>query len=445
MFKTTISTKSLSTLALGALGLSLTSFANAESFDERWYVAPSASFIIPDSDRDTENGTGFKLGVGKAVSEKWNIELSGVYDSMDAKKGAVDVTQMGGFFDALYVKNRSKKFSPYGVIGIGLLNTEFGSDNDVNPAIHGGVGFMYDFCDYGAGIRSDVRYRMDQDNRLPDADRFGDIVFNLGLYIPLGKKQEKAVAAAALVPAVLKSEPKVTVLDIDNDGIPDSKDKCSNTPSGVKIDAFGCEVDNDGDKVADSKDQCDNTPAGIMVDAFGCPVDSDKDGVADYQDKCKNNQPGDIVNAVGCEPDSDGDGIADARDACPNSISTRDTGLDGCSLNDIVNTQKYGFEMASAELNLPAKNLLSILAERLNAHPSKSIEIVGHTDSTGPAWFNNRLSVERATAIKQYLIEQGVDETRLITKGIGPNNPIADNDTDQGRAKNRRVEMFVMD
>jgi len=445
MLNTKKSVKAISTLAIGALGMSLTTFASAETFDDRWYIAPSLSYIIPDSDRDADDGFGFNFGIGKSVAKYWNLELNGVYDSMDADTGGNDFTQTGAFLDGLFVLNRDAKFSPYAVLGAGALNTEIGNDSEINPAAHAGVGFIYELNKQGAGIRSDVRYRMDFDDRIADNDNFGDIVVNLGLYIPLGEKHKKAVAAATLIPAVIKSEPKVVIADFDNDGIPDSKDKCSNTPSNVKIDAFGCELDNDGDKVANSKDQCDNTPANVSVNALGCPVDSDKDGVADYQDQCKDNLPGAVVNAIGCEPDSDGDGIADARDACPNSITTKNTGLDGCSLNEIVKTQKYGFELNSAELSDSAKLLLTSLAERLNDYPNEQIEIVGYTDNVGPTWLNNKLSMERATAIKQFLADQGVNETRLITKGIGPNNPIADNKTDQGRAKNRRVEMFVMD
>jgi len=445
MFIAKKSTRVVSTLTIGALGIALTSFASAETYDDRWYIAPSLSYIIPDSDRDAEDGFGFNFGIGKSVAKYWNIELNGIHDSMDADTGGNDFSQTGAFVDGLFIMNRAAKFSPYGVLGAGALNTEVNNDSEINPAAHAGIGFMYELNKHGAGIRSDVRYRMDFDDRIADNDNFGDIVVNLGLYIPLGEKHKKAVAAATLIPAVIKSEPKVVISDLDNDGIPDAKDKCSNTPSNVKIDAFGCELDQDGDKVADSKDQCDNTPANVNVNALGCPVDSDKDGVADYLDQCKDNLPGAVVNAMGCEPDSDGDGIADARDACPNSITTKNTGLDGCSLNEIVKTQKYAFEVGSAELKESATMVLTGLAERLNAHPNEQIEIVGHTDNVGPKWFNNKLSVERAAAIKQFLVEQGVNETRLMTKGIGSNNPVADNDTDQGRAKNRRVEMFVMD
>lgn len=445
MFISKDSTKTISSLAIGALGLALTSFSNAETFDDRWYIAPALSYIIPDSDRDAENGFGFNFGIGKSIAKYWNIELNGIHDSMDADTGGNDYTQTGVFIDGLFVVNREAKFSPYAVLGAGALNTEIGNDSEINPAAHAGVGFIYELNTQGAGIRSDIRYRMDFDDRIQDNDNLGDFVVNLGLYIPLGEKHKKAVAAAVLVPAVMKSEPKVVITDSDNDGIPDAKDNCSNTPSNAKIDAFGCELDNDGDKVADSKDQCDKTPANVSVNALGCPIDSDNDGVADYQDQCKDNLPGAVVNAMGCEPDADGDGIADIRDACPNSITTKNTGLDGCSLNEIVKTQKFGFEKSSAKLSESAKMVLTGMAERLNAHPKEQIEIVGYTDSVGPDWFNNKLSEERAKTIKQFLVGQGVNETRLITKGDGPSHPIADNDTDQGRAKNRRVEMFVMD
>ncbi|RZK25199.1 MAG: OmpA family protein, partial [Hymenobacter sp.] len=150
-------------------------------------------------------------------------------------------------------------------------------------------------------------------------DRF--LVYSAGLTFALGKAK-----------------------DADGDGVPDRKDKCPDTPAGVKVDLVGCPVDTDGDGVADyqdkcpdvkglaalqgcpdadgdgvadADDKCPNTPAGTKVDASGCPLDADGDGVADYLDKCPNTPQGVKVDATGCPLDRDGDGVPDYQDRCP--------------------------------------------------------------------------------------------------------------------------------
>ncbi len=89
--------------------------------------------------------------------------------------------------------------------------------------------------------------------------------------------------------------------------------------------------------------------------------------------------------------------------------------------------------------------VLDVFADNLNKHPKTAIEIVGHTDSLGSDAINLPLSLKRADATRDYLIERKVDAARFNTQGWGPDQPIADNKTAQGRAMNRRVEVFVAD
>ena len=88
--------------------------------------------------------------------------------------------------------------------------------------------------------------------------------------------------------------------DSDGDGVVDDKDRCPNTPRGVKVDMSGCPLDSDGDGVADYKDKCPNTPRGAKVDMSGCPLDSDGDGVLDYKDQCPGTPRGTPVDVTGC-------------------------------------------------------------------------------------------------------------------------------------------------
>jgi hypothetical protein len=120
--------------------------------------------------------------------------------------------------------------------------------------------------------------------------------------------------------------------DADNDGVPDSKDKCPNTPSWAIADANGCPYDTDGDGVPDYHDKCPNTPKDLKVDSTGCPVDSDKDRVPDYLDKCPNTPNRVKVDANGCPVDSDGDKVPDYMDKCPYTVKGTIVDIYGCPL-----------------------------------------------------------------------------------------------------------------
>jgi len=85
--------------------------------------------------------------------------------------------------------------------------------------------------------------------------------------------------------------------------------------------------------------------------------------------------------------------------------------------------------------------MLDEAASILKKNPDLKVEIDGHTDSTGPAAYNMKLSENRAKAVMDYFVAKGIDPKRLATKGFGLTRPAASNDTKEGRAKNRRVEL----
>ena len=200
------------------------------------------------------------------------------------------------------------------------------------------------------------------------------------------------------------------------------------------------EGDADGDGVVDSKDQCPGTAAGTAVDAKGCALDSDGDGVADASDKCPGTPAGAKVDAKGCELDSDGDGVVDSADACPGTPAGATVDAKGCALGIVL--QNVNFQTNSGELTADSKTTLDKVASSLKARGDiKSIQVIGHTDSTGKAAYNQMLSEKRAKSVADYLVSQGVDGAILSSKGMGMNSPIADNRTAEGRAKNRRVEL----
>ncbi len=234
--------------------------------------------------------------------------------------------------------------------------------------------------------------------------------------------------------------------DSDGDGVPNRLDQCPNTPKGAKVDTKGCPIDSDGDGVFDGLDKCPDTPAGVKVNADGCPLDGDGDGIPDYKDKCPTvPAPG---TADGCPPDRDGDGIVDANDACPD-VPAPGT-ADGCppkAAEPVVVDRKLtlegvNFDNDSSNLRPESLTILDKAVETLKAWGDVKVEVAGHTDSVSSDAYNLDLSQRRAETVRAYLIDKGVAADRLSAKGYGESQPVADNKTEEGRFKNRRVELI---
>lgn len=101
------------------------------------------------------------------------------------------------------------------------------------------------------------------------------------------------------------------------------------------------------------------------------------------------------------------------------------------------------FDVNSANIKPELRSVLDTFANSLRGDHAAQLTIVGHTDSTGSDAINNPLSLERARSVKDYLAARGVSAARIETAGRGEREPIADNSTDTGRARNRRVEMYL--
>lgn len=236
--------------------------------------------------------------------------------------------------------------------------------------------------------------------------------------------------------------------DTDGDGVLDNADRCASTPMGTPVDANGCPRDTDGDGVLDNADRCPNTAAGTPVDANGCPRDSDGDGVLDTADRCAGTPAGTRVDASGCAipVDSDGDGVRDTDDRCANTPAGTRVDARGCTIvfeegqRNIV-LEGVTFETGRAVLTAASQSILDRVAESLVASPEVNVEVQGHTDNTGSLANNNRISQQRADAVRQYLISKGVAAARLTARGYGPSQPKVPNTTADGRAQNRRVEL----
>jgi len=215
---------------------------------------------------------------------------------------------------------------------------------------------------------------------------------------------EEAVAKKAVVPAPL---------DSDSDGVLDKDDKCPNTKNGKKVDKLGCLILNDSDKdgVPDKEDECPNTTLGVDVDYRGCILDSDDDGIVDSKDECPNTSKDFVVDGYGCPQTA---------------------------------TLKVNFEPNKYNVS---DNLISDLenfALFLQNNTGYEVIIYGYTDSIGDETVNKILSQNRANAVKEALTRYGIKRIRLTAIGKGEADPIADNETEEGRAQNRRIEVELI-
>lgn len=249
--------------------------------------------------------------------------------------------------------------------------------------------------------------------------------------------------------------------DNDGDGILDGDDRCPNVAGTLEFQ--GCLAgDSDGDGIADADDKCPTEPEDDdeWLDEDGCPdPDNDDDGILDANDKCPYD-PEDkdgYEDIDGCpDPDNDDDGILDGVDQCPNEPEDMDGDKDddGCPDNaKIVITkkkvfalEKIYFDFARASIKQESLALIDEIATVLKENPEIGrVRIEGHTDNKGSEETNQRLSQARTESVRKALIKRGVPGERLEAVGFGEAKPIATNDTDEGREKNRRVEFVLVD
>jgi OmpA-OmpF porin, OOP family len=235
--------------------------------------------------------------------------------------------------------------------------------------------------------------------------------------------------------------------DKDGDGIPDNKDKCIDIAGTVKYN--GCPIpDSDKDGINDEEDKCPHVVGTVKYN--GCPVpDTDKDGINDEEDKCPNLAG--LPKYNGCPiPDSDNDGVNDEEDKCPNIAG--EAVNNGCPVTKEEITKQVDFAAEniffsynSIELLAKSYQPLNVVVEILKKNPALKLSVNGYTDNTGSPSANQLISQKRALAVKNYLVKNGIEESRIFVRGYGQNNPIADNKTALGRTKNRRVELKLKD
>ena len=386
-------------------------FSSAVSDDGGWYVSLMPVFTDSDPDRTLDDGFGgAQVNVGYELNKQFSLEGHLGYHELDGwpqlipSGGLIQVRETQEFLDISFNVvssfNPDGAFNPYLIGGIGYLgtNTSITNAEENRPSFAAGIGFDWRIGQSRWSVRNEYRARFAYDSDLTSTD----LLYSLGIQYSFGK--QRSIPAPA------------PITDNDNDGVLDDVDQCPFSEPGETVGPDGCVVfaDSDLDGVVDNRDLCANTPAGVPVDAYGCISDVDGDGVTDDIDRCPNTQPGVPIDA------------------------------DGCEVRSTYELRGVNFAIRSDRLLTGAEQILDDAARWLLDHPDLVVEVAGHTDSDGSTAANLELSDRRANTVRDYLIARGVNPKNITARGYGESQPTADNETPEGKAENRRVELRIL-
>lgn len=488
------------------LGLFFVSNTYAQSEDHPWSASVSVLTHQYNGDFGNEvfqfqsdSDFGFQIGLTRYLSDRLNLRLDFVHATLDYNldgsrddpsqyppsgpnrfETASNTVRAALLFDLL---EKEDKYSLYalGGAGISFMNQsgEFaagGSDESVTQIpVALGLGFnksLFGAVSWNVELSYNFLLGSENDNiegtpttngvngQFDGTDADGFMVISTGLNFNLrGKKDMDGDGVADeddMCPNVPGPKELNGCPDSDGDGVLDKDDNCP-TVAGLESLA-GC-PDADGDGITDADDACPEV-AGVKA-LNGCP-DADGDGITDAEDACPN--VAGVAALNGC-PDADGDGITDADDACPNAAGPSET--NGCPDADgdgIIDSEddcptETGIELFNgcptfiyylpfdvAEIPSDITDVLDNVASYLANNPNAKIKIQGHADNEGTDAYNINLSEKRAKRAFDYLITKGVKADQIAeSKGYGESMPIDNNDTEVGRAKNRRVEIHIVD
>ena len=362
------------------------------------YFTPAVVYTDDDKFRQVDDMVGGgQVSLGWVLTDRVAIEGMAGYSRLS---GVNDVKIWDVSLNMLYSFRTDSNLSPYFIGGVGMTNTDSDvMDTENTAAGTFGAGLRYRFGDSRVSLRLEHRIRSEFRNTVTNDDR----ITSLGLQFAFGQE-----------------EPLPSVPPVKSEG------------------------DADGDGVLDSRDMCPDTPSGVSVDARGCPRDSDGDGVFDGADQCPNTYPGAAVDARGCELDGDGDTVVDRLDECPNTRADVRVDVKGCEIREVIRLPGVNFETNSDRLLPGAERVLNDAAATMRMNKDLVVEVAGHTDSDGSAEYNKGLSERRAITVRDYLINRGANSGNFTVMGYGEAFPIADNATAEGKARNRRVELRIL-
>ena len=397
---------------------------NAESSENTSYKLPSLSLS-----RYIFNN--FSVGVNYSQND---LEISNedlYYYSLDG----IIKYNIPGNSKILGVDADPYVYAGYGLSNFGEGDVSFGSKNtSYGPSLGVGIDFQ---ISKNIALNTGINYKsLDEKNAYSNLQHVVGIKFNFGKG------------------------------DSDGDGVPDKKDHCPDHPGLIELN--GC-PDSDGDGIRDEKDECPNVFGSSSMS--GCP-DSDGDGFPDINDPCPQYAG---INGEAC-PDSDGDGLNDNLDNCPNEAGPKSNG--GCKLADLDNdgipnvndkcpneagSKEFGgcpklpgslssflnnyseffFDFDSYEIDDTQRINITNLSKILMKYEYIKINIDGHASSEGESDYNMLLSNRRSISIKNSLIQDGINDSRLDVKAFGEELPSYANMPLSERKKNRRVIISV--
>lgn len=372
-------TSTLISLSAIAGGSFAASVAQAEETPSGFMITPGVGYYQFDDDRRLDANPLMSLGLGYQFDSPWAVELLYLRANTDIERTDFSVDHDQFRLDGYYNFARSGKWQPYLAAGVGQADFDAGNIGQYDD----------DLVDFGGGFRyflsEHVALRTDLRGVYGDEFEDVDAALTFGLnFILGGSSSSKPVASK---PAPTPPPAPAAPVDSDNDGVVDGKDQCPSTPAGVAVDSVGCALDTDGDGVADYKDECPDSAKGAKVDAKGCYLELLEDKEVRLNVKFAN--------------------------------------------NSVVVPEQY---MAEVEA----------VADFLRSYATTDVVIEGHTDDRGSAAYNQALSERRAKSVAAVLISRfGIEADRVSAVGYGEEDPMATNDTEEGRALNRRVVAVV--
>lgn len=395
-------------------------------------ISPMVGGYVFENNLGLKNSPVYTLGLGLNFDQHWSVEGSGDYVETERDGSSTKYNFYSGRIGVLYHFNPVENLTPYVMAGAGALRIDGDDDGQFTYAL----GAKLDVSD-DVALRFEARHvvGIDIDSDHDINDTYNQFAITAGLTFKFGElpatadqyesqagevfgaepaSQSQPIVAPLAVPAAV-----TPAEDSDNDGVIDVLDRCPVTPHGTSVDSEGCPatikfVDSDDDGVSDALDACSDTPVDVAVDIRGCPL-----------------------------ADTDGDGISDVHDNCPGTDSQYTVDEYGCPvLTDNVKTASLVIEYATSQTGFSeeAARELKLLAAKVMSTDQGRLVVEGHTDSVGGENQNLKLSQDRAEKVRQALIKDfDVPENRVVAKGRGPFDPVADNNTQAGRQQNRRV------
>lgn len=304
-------------VALMAAFFSAPALAEERTDPQGWNASAMGIYVIEDQDRfDVDYGAGIRFGLGRQISEKWDLEWNGFGNSLQRKRGSGQNWQYGLGADALRYLYREGP-SPYWLVGGGGVYTDSVAGTDTNGYVNAGAGLHFRDIWGSMGLRAELRYVVDFSDDGSHNEPFGDVRALVGLTFPLFGGGDRTVRIIERQRLVIKP-----------------------VPMG----------------------------------------------------------PPEVLHGV-------------------------------------------NFDFDSARLTPNAKTVLRGVADRLLAHSDTEVEIAGHTDSKGSDQYNQALSERRAESVRDFLIDLGIDPGRLQARGYGDTRPVDSNASEEGRERNRRIEM----